>query len=172
MAKVLTANKRETAQFFGVTTQALDRWIDAGCPVLDRDTHGDVAKLDLSDVAKWRVQRAMDAKDPINLRLSTEDLEAEIQAVVAKFIFPLLADRAVRRRKVLAEEFSVPEVKVRDLLVFLLCAMHYDLGDFFQADELDVDYSAAVTAEMRASGDRRRAAKGRAKGSQVRAAPA
>lgn len=54
------ANKREAAAFFGVSTAALDRWFDAGCPVHERGENGAIAALDLSEMAQWRIGRGQE----------------------------------------------------------------------------------------------------------------
>ena len=50
--------KRAGAEFFGVSVQALDGWFSAGCPVAQRDAQSRITKVDLSDMARWRITRA------------------------------------------------------------------------------------------------------------------
>ena len=40
-------NKRAAAEFFGVTTQSLDRWFNAGCTVAKRGKDGAIWEMDL-----------------------------------------------------------------------------------------------------------------------------
>lgn len=65
-----TASKKTASEFFGVTAQSLDRWFSSGCPVAERDRHGHIKALDLSEMARWRIGR--DAKDD-----STTEAERE-----------------------------------------------------------------------------------------------
>jgi hypothetical protein len=51
------ASKRQASAFFGVSTQALDGWFTAGCPVHERDKDGRIKTLDLSALARWRITR-------------------------------------------------------------------------------------------------------------------
>lgn len=51
------ASKRQASAFFGVSTQALDGWFTAGCPVHERDKDGRIKTLDLSALARWRINR-------------------------------------------------------------------------------------------------------------------
>lgn len=51
-------SKRAAAEFFVVSVQALDGWFTAGCPVAQRDAQGRITKVDLADMARWRIDRA------------------------------------------------------------------------------------------------------------------
>lgn len=51
-------SKRAAAEFFLVSVQALDGWFTAGCPVAQRDGHGRITKVDLAEMARWRIDRA------------------------------------------------------------------------------------------------------------------
>lgn len=42
------------AEFFGVSTQAVDGWIRRGCPCVQRGGQGRAWVFDLLEVAKWR----------------------------------------------------------------------------------------------------------------------
>jgi phage terminase Nu1 subunit (DNA packaging protein) len=52
------ASKKEAAEFFCVSVQALDGWFTAGCPVHERDANGRIKSLDLAAMAQWRIGRA------------------------------------------------------------------------------------------------------------------
>ena len=51
-------SKKSAAEFFVVSVQALDGWFTAGCPVAQRDAQGRITKVDLADMARWRIDRA------------------------------------------------------------------------------------------------------------------
>ena len=51
-------SKKAAAEFFGVSVQALDGWFTAGCPVAQRDGQGRITKVDLAEMARWRIDRA------------------------------------------------------------------------------------------------------------------
>lgn len=51
-------SKRAAAEFFLVSVQALDGWFTAGCPVAQRDPQGRITKVDLAEMARWRIDRA------------------------------------------------------------------------------------------------------------------
>lgn len=50
--------KGEAAEFFGLSTQALDHWFRTGCPVLSRSEAGHIESLDLRELARWRIGRS------------------------------------------------------------------------------------------------------------------
>ena len=53
-----SVSKKSAAEFFGVSVQALDGWFTAGCPVAERDSSGRISSVDLSEMARWRIDRA------------------------------------------------------------------------------------------------------------------
>lgn len=52
--KRFTFNKTEIATLFGVTTEAVNKWMHAGCP--DEGKHGRAVQFYAPDVIKWRTQ--------------------------------------------------------------------------------------------------------------------
>lgn len=57
MKAAFETNKKGAAEFFGVSTQALDGWFNAGCPIATRDRLGHIASLDLGAMTRWRLAR-------------------------------------------------------------------------------------------------------------------
>lgn len=47
-------NKAGLANFFEVTTTAVDGWVSRGCPIQQKGSRGRSWKFDLLEVAKWR----------------------------------------------------------------------------------------------------------------------
>lgn len=57
-----TVNKRELAEFFGVSPQAVDGWLSRGCPYIEKGKALHGYKFDTAAVAEWRSeQRAREA---------------------------------------------------------------------------------------------------------------
>lgn len=52
-------NKKELAQIFGVSVQAVDGWISRGCPYVEKGRALEGYKFDSSVVAEWRTQLAI-----------------------------------------------------------------------------------------------------------------
>ncbi len=50
-------NKRELAEFFGVSPQSIDGWLSRGCPVLERGAPLVGYKFDTAAVAEWRAEQ-------------------------------------------------------------------------------------------------------------------
>ncbi len=51
-------SKRECAAYFNVSTNTIDRWLDAGMPVASRGPGGAITGLDLCNVTRWRIDRS------------------------------------------------------------------------------------------------------------------
>ena len=45
-------SKRDTARFLGISTNALDHWVDRGCPA-DRNAEGRITGLNINEVLLW-----------------------------------------------------------------------------------------------------------------------
>jgi phage terminase Nu1 subunit (DNA packaging protein) len=52
-------NKREVAEIFGVSPQAVDGWLGRGCPYLEKGAPGVGYQFDTADVAEWRQEQAV-----------------------------------------------------------------------------------------------------------------
>lgn len=48
------ANKRQAAEWFGISVQAVDGWISRGCPAVTRGSAGVAWVFDLRALAEWR----------------------------------------------------------------------------------------------------------------------
>lgn len=59
-------NKKQAAQFFKVSVQALDGWFLRGCPVFSKHESGSIESLNLSDMAAWRVKQTNES-DELNI---------------------------------------------------------------------------------------------------------
>lgn len=55
----MIANRAQLAEVFGVSLPTVDRWVTAGCPVVQRGSRGVEWQFDTSAVAKWRQDRAV-----------------------------------------------------------------------------------------------------------------
>lgn len=50
----MIANRKEAAKVFRISEPTLDRWIDDGCPVVEKGGHGRSYMIDLDQVEAWR----------------------------------------------------------------------------------------------------------------------
>jgi phage terminase Nu1 subunit (DNA packaging protein) len=50
-------SKKQAAQFFRVSVQALDGWFNKGAPIAEKDSAGRIKALDLSELVAWRDQQ-------------------------------------------------------------------------------------------------------------------
>lgn len=56
------ANRAESAEFFGVTQQSIQNWMQRGCPYLVRGSPGVPWVFDLLSIAQWRYGSKTDEK--------------------------------------------------------------------------------------------------------------
>ena len=82
---MITWTKRETAKFLGISSNALDHWIDRGCPA-NRNSEGRISGLNINEVILWasayqsrEVQRRAQAAIPRLIALVTTT--AAVQSV-------------------------------------------------------------------------------------------
>lgn len=87
---------RDTAIFFGVTVQALHRWVDNGCP---KNSNG---SFNWQEVHKWLVEREKkknegqgDLKEQ-KLKKEIERMEAQINKINSEYIERTLYDSNIR----------------------------------------------------------------------------
>lgn len=82
--------KKDAAAFFGVSVQALDGWFTRGCPIAEQDSHGRIKAVDLSAMARWRVEKAEGNLDADRARLARAQAErtelelAELRGLVVR----------------------------------------------------------------------------------------
>lgn len=55
----VTVNRQGVADSFGVALTTVDRWIRDGCPVQKRGSRGIDSEFILSDVIRWRTEKAV-----------------------------------------------------------------------------------------------------------------
>mgnify|MGYP003610607249 CR=1 FL=1 len=56
-------NKKQAAQFFKVSVQALDGWFLRGCPVHKRHETDRIELLNLSDMAEWKIKQSSESDE-------------------------------------------------------------------------------------------------------------
>jgi phage terminase Nu1 subunit (DNA packaging protein) len=66
-------NKRELAEVFGVSPQAIDGWLSRGCPVLEKGAPLVGYKFDTAAVAEWRAEQRVSEAIGGNKPASQED---------------------------------------------------------------------------------------------------
>ena len=145
-------NKSAAAAFFGVTTQSLDRWFTAGCPVAKRGSSGAITELDLSDMAQWRIDRAPEIKEPVTGTLKMRQLKK----FTCEFLVPCLANDFLADAKRIAELAHVPEKAARDVWGIWTIVNYESLQRLFDDPAIAIKHTELTTLELKAQGDRER----------------
>lgn len=144
-------SKRECAAYFNVSTNTIDRWLDAGMPVASRGPGGAITGLDLCSVTRWRLDRSSNESDleiektrltraQAN-RAELEELELRGKLVRMEFITPhwqamVAAARATllalpTRATPLVVGLNSPSIVHQTLTDIVHEALHHLSGDAF-----------------------------------------
>ena len=151
--KDFRTNKVGAARFFGVTVQALDRWFSSGCPVAEHDDGGAIKAVDLSAMAKWRIDRSSKDKG----KSSREELSLEsAKKLACNFVVPALVRDFLICIKPIAEEVGIDEEQAKEVWGFFT-QMSYETLERFFGEPIDgIEMSDPVIAAAKEVGARRR----------------
>ena len=155
MNLVGNVNKSAAAAFFRVTTQSLDRWFIAGCPIAKRGSNGSILELDLAEMTQWRVERARERKDPEEARKPSPPgavINADgYKRFASEFLVPALANdfRAdIERIAALAEVTVDQAICVWSSWIVL----NYEtLHRMFDDEDLAIRHTEFTIAELKKS---------------------
>jgi len=135
-------SKKEAAAFFGISTQALDGWFTAGCPVEERSRAGNVGKVSLRAMTQWRIRRAYESKHPVNASLS----HGWLREGLGKYFLPAINHRTYRHLGgLLVEGYGMSKADALRLWTEICYLNHCAIEDMFEGD-FHVQYSDVCLA--------------------------
>jgi hypothetical protein len=154
-------NKSAAAAFFGVTTQTLDRWFIAGCPVVKRGAGDAVVELDLSAMTRWRIGRAQEVKEKSSNNRDTKTSEPRvdrmkkiIKSFAIEILVPCLVNDFRADAKRIAKFAGVTEEQAIQVWSIWAVANYDSLQKLFEDPDIAVKHTEYTQHELKAAGDR------------------
>lgn len=124
--------KREVAEFFEVTVQAVDNWILNGCPVEKRDRHGRVKEMLIGEVFEWRRQQ-------LNQHPNRQE---EAQKLLIKYSNFAIAGALLAYTSWAAGEVGIPQEKALEMMRLLTGKFLSERSDLDDKSLLDMVQAA------------------------------
>jgi len=142
--------KKDAAKHFGVSTQALDAWFLAGCPVAERDDNGAIKALDLEAMNRWKRKRdLLHAMTPQQRERLDDKFHFTCEIVV-----PAIAEREVTHLNWVADESGVPLELVEQVWSSLTFLKFFFVADLFgkKVDDVNFHFPDSVSDKVKAIG--------------------